>query len=71
MQNKIVRFVVWICSKFTKVEIEQIISELIKILSNQNPEVKPKDNFQQEHPNYRKFTVDPNPPLTTKPDKKK
>ena len=71
LQNKIVRFVVWFCSKFTIVEIEQIISELIKKLSNQNPEVKPKDNFQQEHPNYRKFNVDPNPPLTSQPDKKK
>ena len=70
MQNKIIRFVVWICSKFTKVEIEQIISELLKILSNQNPEIKPKDNFGQEHPNYRKFTVDPNPPKI-KLDKKK
>jgi hypothetical protein len=71
MQNKIIRFVIWICSKFTKIEIEQIIIELNKILSNQNPEVKPKDNFQQEHPNYRKFTVDPNTPFTDKPDKKK
>lgn len=69
--NKIIRFVIWICSKFSKIEIEQIISELLKILSNQNPEIKPKDSFKEEHPNYRNFFVDPNPPLTNKPDKKK
>jgi hypothetical protein len=68
--NKIIRFVIWICSKFSKIEIEQIISELLKILSNQNPEIKPKDSFKQEHPNYRNFYVDPNPPLTNKPKKK-
>ena len=71
MHNKILRFVVWICSKFTRIEIEQIIAELTRILSNQNPEIKPKDSFKQEHPNYRNFIVDPNPPLTSKPNKKK
>ncbi len=71
MHNKILRFVVWICSKFTKIEIEQIIAELLKILSNKNPNVKPKDSFKQEYPNYRNFFVDPNPPLTNKPNKKK
>ena len=61
--NKIIRFVVWICSKFSKIEIEQIISELTKILSNQNPEIKPKDSVKQELPNYQKFDVDPKPPI--------
>ena len=60
--NKIIRFVIWICSKFSKFEIEQIILELNKILSNQNPEIKPKDAFKEEHPNYQKFNVDPKPP---------
>ena len=62
-KNKIIRFVVWICSKFTKVEIEHIVSELLKILSNNNPEIKPKDSFKEEHPNYQKFVADPKPPV--------
>jgi len=66
MQNKIIRFVIWICSKFSKIEIEQIISELNKILSNHNPEIKPKDSFKEEYPNYRNFTVDPTPPIINK-----
>jgi len=62
--SKIARFVIWICSKFTKNEIEQIVVGLADILQNRNPEVKPKDDFQEKHPNYRKFSVDPLPPLT-------
>jgi hypothetical protein len=64
--NKILRFVVWICSKFNKKEIEQIVIELTKILANQNPEIKPKDHFKEEHPNYRDYEVDPIPPVKKK-----
>jgi len=62
--NKISRFVIWICSKFTKSEIEQIVKELTDILNNRNPNVKPKDDFKEKYPNYRNFYVDPNPPIT-------
>lgn len=65
--SKIARFVVWICSKFTRVEIEQIIQGLLDVICNRNPEVKPKDDFKEKHPNYRKFSVDPSPPLTEPP----
>lgn len=67
--NKIDRFVIWICSKFTRTEIEQINQGLSDILANRNPEVKPKDDFKEKHPNYREFSVDPEPPLTTRPPK--
>lgn len=69
--SKIARFVIWICSKFTRTEIEQIINGLSDVINNRNPEVKPKDDFKERHPNYRKFSVDPNPPLTENPDSKK
>ncbi len=62
--SKITRFVIWICSKFTRAEIEQIIAGLSDVLGNLNPEVKPKDDFKEKHPNYRVFFVDPLPPLT-------
>ena len=67
--SKIARFVIWICSKFTRIEIEQIIAGLFDVLNNRNPEVKPKDDFKEKHPNYRKFSVDPLPPLTDPPVK--
>jgi transposase-like protein len=62
--SKIARFVIWICSKFTKKEIEQIITGLLNVLEDRNPEVKPKDDFKEKHPNYRDFLVDPLAPLT-------
>ena len=62
--TKVSRFVIWICSKFTKEQIQLIIQELSDILNNRNPDVKPKDDFKQKHPNYQNFFVDPNPPLT-------
>jgi hypothetical protein len=67
--KKVERFVIWICSKFTRAEIEYIIQELQDVLSNRNPEVKPKDDFKEKHPNYRQFFVDPEPPLTARSPK--
>lgn len=67
--DQVSRFVIWICSKFNREQIERIIKDLQDILSNRNPEIKPKDDFKEKHPNYRNFSVDPNPPLK-KPFKK-
>ncbi|MBA7697597.1 IS6 family transposase ISHco2 [subsurface metagenome] len=61
--KKTARFVIWICSKFTREEIEEIINGLLDILANRNPDVKPKDDFKEKHPHYRDFFVDPNTPL--------
>ena len=69
--SRVARFIIWICSKFTRVEIEQIITGLSDVIQNRNPEVKPKDDFKEKHPNYRQFAVDPKPPLTELPLQKK
>lgn len=65
--SKVSRFVIWICSKFTRKEIEYIVNGLLDVINNRNPEVKPKDDFKEKHPQYRKFSVDPLPPLTERP----
>ena len=65
--KKIDRFAIWICSKFTRIEIEHIVKSLSDILANRNPDVKPKDDFKEKHPNYRNFFVDPEPPVTAPP----
>lgn len=62
--RKITRFIIWICSKFTRSEIEQMIQGLTEIIKNRNPEVKPKDDFKEKHPNYRNFFVDSQAPIT-------
>jgi putative transposase len=67
--SKIARFIIWICSKFTKSEIEQIVSGLSEVLADRNPEIKPKDDFKEKHPNYRNFVVPPLSPLTEPPKK--
>jgi len=69
--KRLSNFVIWICSKFNKEQIEFIVKELSDILKNKTLNVKPKDDFQEKHPNYRKFFVDATAPLTTKPDAKK
>lgn len=66
--KKIARIAIWICRKFTRVEIEEIIKELSDILADRNPEVKPRDDFQEKHPNYRRFFVDPLAPLAAPKD---
>ena len=69
--NRIQRFVIWICKKFSRNEIEEIIAELVKVIENKNPEIELKDDFKNKHPNYRNFQVDPLLPLTESPKKHK
>ena len=70
--QRLSRFVIWICSKFNREQIEFIVKELSNILkNNSDPQIKPKDSFTEKHPNYRDFYVDPNPPLSKKPPSKK
>lgn len=47
IMDRISRFVIWICSKFDRQQIERIVRELQDILANRNPEVKPKDDFKK------------------------
>ena len=45
--DRISRFVIWICSKFDREQIERMVVELQDVLSNRNPEVKPKDDSKK------------------------
>ena len=68
--DRIPRFVIWVCSKFTRDQIERIVKELTDILANRNPEVKPRDDTKEKQPNYRNFYVDPKEPVAAQPKKK-
>lgn len=70
--SKITKFVVWICSKFSRQQVELIVAELSTILKDANSRFGPgpRDEFKEEHPNYRDFAPDPTEPLT-EPAKKK
>jgi len=66
MYNNISKFIIWICKKFNRKQVEQIVLELSKILKDPNAEFQPKDTFKEDHPNYRNFEVDPQAPLKSK-----
>lgn len=69
--DQISRFIVWLCSKFNREQLEFINKELSDILQGRKEfPVNPKDAFREKHPNYRDFHVDPSAPLT-EPAKKK
>jgi len=61
--NRIQRLIVWICKRFNREQILNIIDELVKVLDNKNPELQPKDEFKSKHPKYRDFRIDPLAPL--------
>jgi len=61
--TKIQRFVIWLCKRFNREELLNIVDELTKVLNNQNPEIKPKDDFKEKHPGYRDFSVSALAPL--------
>lgn len=65
--KKIERMAIWLCNKFTRSELEIIVAYLLDVLANRNPEVKPRDDFKEKHPNYCNFSIDPNPPITKLP----
>ncbi len=69
--NKLTHFIIWICSKFTRSEIERIVEELTDILKHNDSAIKPKDDFKEQHPNYRNYAVDSDLPLTEPKIKKK
>lgn len=61
--TKIQRFVIWICKRFNREELLNIVDELTKVINNQNPDIKPKDDFKEKHPGYRNFSVSPLAPI--------
>jgi hypothetical protein len=52
-------------------EIEHIISGLLDALHDPNPGIQPKDQFKEDHPNYRDYYVDSQSSLTENPGEKK
>ena len=69
--DQISRFIVWLCSKFNREQLEFINKELSDMLRGRKEfPVNPKNAFREKHPNYRDFHADSTPPLT-EPVKKK
>jgi len=61
--QKIKRFTIWICKRFNRDEILSIVEELLNVLEGKTPDIEPRDDFRDKHPNYRDFSVDPLAPI--------
>ncbi len=61
--NKMARFVLWLCQKFTRAELQ----DLRLSASADSFRAQPRDDFRQQHPHYRDFYIDPQAPLTQPP----
>jgi len=65
--GKITRLVLWLCRKFTRQDLQDLVEQLQQVLAGHEPEIHPRDDFRQQHPHYRDFYVDPQAPLTQPP----
>ena len=62
--KRIVSLVSWFCRKLSLEELFIAATIILEVLNDDRPDIKCKDAFHQEHPNYRKYNVDPESPLT-------
>ena len=69
--NRIIALVRWLCRQLSLTELLTAANIIIEVLNDDRPDIKCKDYFSTKYPNYRKFNVDPNPPLTEIPPSKK
>jgi hypothetical protein len=62
--ESITRLVRWLCGKLTRDELTTAARIIDAVLKDERDDIRPRNDFEEKHPNYRKFAVDPNPPLT-------
>ena len=62
--SAISRFVIWVCRKFNRDQIEKIVEELSSILKNPDSSIQPREDVDENYPNYRDFRPDTDAPLT-------
>ncbi len=66
MKN-LTKLVIWLCKKFDRKQLEFLIVALIDVLYNKHSAIRPKNDFKEQHPNYRNFYIDPTPPRDAPP----
>jgi transposase-like protein len=60
-------FVRWLCGKLTRDELTTAAGIIDAVLKDERDDIRPRNDFEEKHPNYRQFNVDPDPPLTAPP----
>jgi len=69
--KRIVSLVAWFCRQLSLQELFIAAAIILEVLNGDRPDIKCKDAFRLEHPNYRKYEVDPESPLTECPAPKR
>ena len=58
----------WLCAQLTEKELVTAITLLLEVFEGRCKSIRLKDQFREQHPNYRQYDVDTTPPLTEPPD---
>ena len=70
-KRAILRLVKWLCQKLNYDELLIAAGFILEVISGVRTDIKLKKTPQKQYPNYRKYDVDPTPPITYKPVKQK
>jgi len=65
--KEIENLVKWFCKQLTLDELTLAAGVILAVLNNRRNDIKCKETSEKDFPNYRKFYVDPTPPLTQPP----
>lgn len=65
--DAITAFVRWLCRKLDRDQLIVAAALLLEVINDQREDIRPRDDFRDRHPQYRRFTVDPEPPLLEAP----
>ena len=64
------KIVKWFCKQFSLDELTLAAGIILAVLNNERKDIKCKETSEKDLPNYRKFYVNPIPPLTQSPKPK-
>jgi transposase-like protein len=58
----------WFCAQLTLKELFEAIALLLEVAGGRRTDIELDSTFREDHPNYRHFEVDTEPPLTEPPE---
>jgi len=57
----------WLCRKLNREQLLVAAAILLEVLNDERDDIRPRDDFTEKHPRYRKFAVDPEAALLEVP----
>lgn len=65
--DQITRLVSWLCKKLVREDLIIASQIILAVINDERDDIRPRNDFQEKHPEYRKFSVDAEAPLTEAP----